>query len=277
MTSTEGTRESGAPRGPDAGATSGRPQHEVTSRNGQSHVLAALHAATEPLDVHGIAAAVGRHVNTIRFHLQRLVHAGLVERTPEPTNRPGRPRYRYRARAHPASADSPETDDPARYRLLAELLSGLLATEVARPSEAALRAGRALGRQLVDPPSAAGRPPDPSTAADLLVTTLDGVGFSSRVSGDGSGNHELVITRCPYREMAVEHGDIVCSIHLGVLQGSLAAMRAPLVVEEFHPLVAPDRCLARLGSSPAGTDPGSGPVVETSGPTASGPTASGPT
>lgn len=217
-----------------------RDVRDESTSSAQRHILAAVRAASEPVDVTAIAAAAGRHVNTVRFHLDRLVEAGLVDRTPEPATRPGRPRYRYFPRT-----GIPPAVDPLRYRALAEVLSGLLVSEVPRPAEAAVRAGRALGRQLVSGTAPTGQPSD-TEAAGRLVRALEDVGFAGHLAPDDTSGHELVITHCPYRDMALTHGDIVCSIHLGMLEGSLAALRAPLAVDDFRPFATPERCIARL-------------------------------
>ncbi|MHA3019331.1 MarR family winged helix-turn-helix transcriptional regulator [Mycobacterium sp. BMJ-28] len=49
------------------------------------HLLAAI--ADEPLSVVGLAARSGQLKGTVSKHVQRLVEAGLVERTPVPGNR----------------------------------------------------------------------------------------------------------------------------------------------------------------------------------------------
>lgn len=54
------------------------------------HMLAALaegEADGEPVSVVGLAARTGRPKGTVSKHVQRLVEAGLVERTPVPGNR----------------------------------------------------------------------------------------------------------------------------------------------------------------------------------------------
>ncbi len=56
--------------------------------------------AAEP--VAAIAAAVGLHENTTRFHLDALIEAGLVHREAESRQRPGRPRVLYRADPPPS-------------------------------------------------------------------------------------------------------------------------------------------------------------------------------
>jgi predicted ArsR family transcriptional regulator len=39
-------------------------------------------------------------------------------------------------------------------------------------------------------------------------------------------------------------------VHLGLMQGALTAMRAPVTVDRLDPFVEPDLCVAHLASAP---------------------------
>src|SRR3954452_1076166 len=113
----------------------------------RSQVLALLRGTAEPCSVTDIAEGVGLHPNTARFHLDGLVEAGLAERAIEDRRVPGRPRALYTA-----SPDAAPTG-PRSYRLLSEILTSLLSSQVARPAKAAVKAGAAWGRYLVEKPA----------------------------------------------------------------------------------------------------------------------------
>src|SRR6185437_1089926 len=108
-------------------------------------VLTLLQDAGHPLGVADVAATTGLHTNTARFHLDGLVEAGLVERTTETREQPGRPRALYVAR--PGSARGGQRS----YRLLAAILTDYLASHTARPAKEALQAGLRWGKQLAKP------------------------------------------------------------------------------------------------------------------------------
>jgi predicted ArsR family transcriptional regulator len=38
--------------------------------------------------------------------------------------------------------------------------------------------------------------------------------------------YQVYLHRCPFREVAQHHQDMVCSLHLGLMQGALDQMRA---------------------------------------------------
>lgn len=203
----------------------------------RARVLTLLRTRGVPLGAHDVAAALGLHVNTARSHLDGLVESGLAERSTEDRAVPGRPRLLYAAR--PDSAVGPRS-----FELLAEILSGYLAAVVPDPVPAALGAGRAWGRHLADPPQPFQRLPA-EEATDRLRRTLDAIGFDPELVKEAAGT--LVRLRhCPFREVAERHPDVVCSIHLGLMQGALAAMEAPLEAVRLDPFVTPGLCVAHV-------------------------------
>jgi predicted ArsR family transcriptional regulator len=52
--------------------------------------------------------------------------------------------------------------------------------------------------------------------------------------------------RCPFRELAEQHGAVVCALHLGLVRGALAELRSPMQVERLDPFDEPGRCTAYL-------------------------------
>jgi Predicted transcriptional regulator len=204
----------------------------------RARVLAALQDAGQPLGVGQVAERVGLHANTARFHLDALVKAGVVERAVEDREQPGRPRTLYTARP-----DSTHTGQRS-YRLLAEILTSYIAAQTPQPEEAAVHAGQAWGRYLAERP-----PPfrriDADTATAQLVHTLDDIGFAPEAVTSGD-ERQILLHHCPFREAAEEHREVVCSIHLGLVQGLLAESGAPIEAKRLDPFVAPDLCVTHL-------------------------------
>jgi predicted ArsR family transcriptional regulator len=206
------------------------------------------------LGVQEVADQTGLHPNTARFHLDALVEAGLAERAPQPRPTPGRPSMAYRATA---------SDGPAgqrRYRLLAEMLTSMITGVMAQPGKAATDAGREWGRYLTEQP-----PPyeriDPEQAIDRLTRALKEIGFAPEaVTGDG--RRQLRLHQCPFREVAQHHQDVVCALHLGLMQGVLTQLRAPVTAARLQPFAEPSVCIAEL-SSPNAEAAGTG--AETAG------------
>jgi predicted ArsR family transcriptional regulator len=195
-----------------------------------------------PLGVRDTAARTGLHPNTARFHLDGLVESGLVERAMEDSGRPGRPRALYRA--------LPADQGVRSYRFLARMLTSLVAGTMPDPAASATEAGRAWGRYLADRP-APFEQVDAPAAVDRLTALLTDIGFGAQPEPAADGP-VVRLGHCPFRELAVEHQDVICPMHRGLLEGALAEMNAPLSVERLDPFVEPTLCLARLRSSRAG-------------------------
>jgi len=199
----------------------------VLDEPSRARVFELLSAAETSLDARQLAERSGLHANTVRWHLAALAEAGLVGSQPEANGKPGRPRVVYRV-----TAGAPA--EPENYRLLAGLLASSLAgaKDGAADAEAA---GEAWGAQVAAPSDV------PEEAARAVVRLLADEGFRPELEGD-----ELRMRRCPFHELALTHGRVVCRLHLGLLRGALAGSGAGLEVTSLTPFVEPDLCVARL-------------------------------
>jgi predicted ArsR family transcriptional regulator len=213
---------------PDAGAPLGE---------SRGRVLGLLRAADGPVSVQEIADQSGLHPNTARYHLDLLVDAGMATREPRPQTTPGRPSMAYRASAGGPSGHR-------HYRLLAEMLASMIAGIVPDPGDAATEAGREWGRYITEQP-----PPfqrlDARQSVEKLTAALDEIGFAPETMTEGSGR-QLRLHQCPFREVAQQHQDVVCALHLGLMQGVLAELRAPVTADRLLPFAEPSVCIAEL-------------------------------
>lgn len=203
----------------------------------RTRVLGLLQDAATPMTAAAVAARLGLHVNTARFHLDALVGDALATREAEQRISRGRPQMLYGAAASaPAAAQR-------SYRFLAEVLTSLVSDTLPDPAGSAEQAGHAWGRHLTPP--AEGELDDVG-AVQGLVDTLDRVGFESHAADDDE-DRRLEITHCPFLEVAAERPDVVCSVHLGMLRGAAEQMGSPVTAQRLEPLVAPGLCVAHLG------------------------------
>lgn len=175
-------------------------------------------AQDEPVRREDAAAAVGVSEHRARFHLDRLVEAGLLEvefrRTTGRTGPgAGRPAKLYRRTAGEVAVSVP----PRRYDLVAEVLAAAVRRSLAgTPLEEALRQeARRAGHR--DGEGYAGRDagsPELERAAGALADR----GYEPVL-----GDRELVLGDCPFDRLAAEHTDLVCGINhdyvTGVLDG----------------------------------------------------------
>jgi predicted ArsR family transcriptional regulator len=210
--------------------------HRALADDSRVRLLGLLRDEGTPRSSSELAERIGLHPTTVRTHLEVLVDAGLATAAREVRRVPGRPRVLYSA-----VAQVPESQDG--YRLLAEILSSELAASAEDPSARAAAAGAAWGRFLVSAPE----PFADMTAArgrSAVVALLARLGFAPEVSAGGA---QIRLRRCPFIDVAREHADVVCAVHLGLMRGALAALDAPLEVEELVPFAEPDACSAHLG------------------------------
>ena len=210
----------------------------------RSSVLEVLQDTGAQLGVNDLATRLNLHPNTVRFHLDALVASGLADTEAEQRDLPGRPRTLYSANANSASAGK------RNYRLLAQILASSMAAQTSHPREVAINAGREWGRYLGEGPPPFKRV-DAHEATRRLVTAMEDIGFAPEAVTKGR-RRQVLLHRCPFREVAQEHPEVVCSIHLGLMIGLLAELDAPLEVDTLDPFVEPSQCVASLSRRTAG-------------------------
>jgi len=224
--------------------TSDRQPFREATRAGVSRlrILQLLRDSPGGLGVHHLGERVGLHANTVRFHLDRLVAEGLVLRHAEARMEPGRPRLSFTATARPDTER-----DQRSYRLLAEILAGYIADAVPDAAGAATEAGRTWGRYLTER-----RTPYRTTSEEEAVTellrTLDEVGFAPELS-QNEPYDKVLMRHCPFLEVAEAHREVACSVHVGLMQGVLAELRAPITADRLQPFVEPSLCIAHLAKA----------------------------
>lgn len=210
-------------------------------------VLAVLAERPVALDVEQVRESIGGHPNGIRRHLAALVAAGLVVRevrTPgrvDRTDRPGRagrPSHEYRASALGARAHALGRA-PGQATGYAAIAGSLVAAlEGAATPGRAVEVARAAGRAWGDRRPAGGGPAAAARAAgpDEIVAVLAGQGYDPAPTDATT----VRLRACPMLDLALEHPDVVCAVHLGLLEG-LAGSEVTL-----EPLAGPDGCVIRL-------------------------------
>lgn len=210
----------------------------------RARVLTALRVADAPVGVDDLAETLGLHRNTVRFHTQALVTAGLVEEGRQQNGGKGRPRAVFAA-----------TSDGARvgqrnYQLLASALVDHVARTSPDPAAAARAAGRSWGQRLAV--TTKGHPRR-RTSVPAAVELLDAMGFEPRLSPRPRPT-QIQMYNCPFREIVDEHQDLTCAIHAGLLEGMMAPDPDPrdagqppaFVVPRLEPFAAPNLCVIHL-------------------------------
>jgi len=227
-------------------------------------LLEVLRSSPQPRSILSVAEELGVHANTVRFHLNTLLRAGQVEQVLGDATGPGRPPVLFRA------AHRMDPDGPTNYRLLASMLTSHLASSSPDPSAAATELGRVWGPHLLAPttvdPVTTGRTRSGRVqrgeALTRLTRVLSDLGFAPEAP-TGPRDTTIRLRHCPFlglvtgsvtgidTDTGTGYGDVICSLHLGLMQGALASLHGPVTVDRLDPFVEPDLCVARL--APAAT------------------------
>ena len=216
-----------------------RPQPGLGPRDGspdlaqwsgaKGRILDTLRANVAGTSLAALSETTGLHVNTLRGHLDELVDAGTVSRTAAPAVGRGRPAWLY-------VADGPDPAPGNEYAGLATTLAIGLEQSSEAPRDLAVSAGQEWGREL-----ARDVPAEPD-GRRRVVRVLERMGFAPR--SDASG--PIRLTRCPLLKAARAHPDVVCGVHLGIVQGVLAESGARSTTAELHAFAAPGACLLSI-------------------------------
>ncbi|WP_194764992.1 helix-turn-helix transcriptional regulator [Microbacterium sp. UFMG61] len=162
-----------------------------------------------------LCEATGLHPNTVREHLQRLIEGGYVIQASEHRTTRGRPRTLYSAATGMSDASSPIARDKAK---------------------AAAERGDLLRRVLPASASALGR--DATYQLDALIEHLEESGFEPVVDDE---QLTVDLSPCPHAAGRAEDRPMLCSVHLGLMQGVLTEAGGPLAAEAVRtPALAAD-------------------------------------
>lgn len=228
------------------------------SRIGEARlrVLRALQGLVErgePGTVTRVAELVRAHPNGVRRHIERLADARLVAATRAAPAGRGRPSTTYdvtaAGRAALAGAAAVISTE---YLGLAAAFADHLTERSADPAEAAREIGRSWGHALASRTGGGecALPADAEPAGSTttrLFTLLGELGFSPvRRAAD-----DVALHTCPLLAAARAHPEVLCQVHLGLVQGASAAYGGPADGGELVPFGEPGACVLRLpGESP---------------------------
>lgn len=184
------------------------------------------------------AEAAGVPVHSARFHLDRLVEAGLLEvefrrRSGRSGPGAGRPAKLYRRSSGEVAVSLPDRS----Y----DLVGGVLAAAVERSL-----AGVPLPEALAGEAREAGRRAASSYDGSATVAELDRTaavladeGFEPTRVGE-----DLELRNCPFDALARRHPQLVCGVNLDYVGGVLDGLACRRTTACLDP--APDRCCVRV-------------------------------
>ncbi len=204
------------------------------SRQGRKAVLRAIREASSPLSVAEVAEDVGLHVNTVRGHLELLVHLGVVTRETERGGGRGRPRILYAlAPGEPVHQDA--------YKTLATALANELSI-LGQPDQRSVDEAGLLWAEALVSEGRLHPTPSAEEAVEQVTQLFSDLGFDATTEPLGD---RIYLRACPYAAIRDAFPG-VCDIHLGLLRGSLTAVGSQLSVDRFDVDARPGLCVAHL-------------------------------
>lgn len=223
----------------------------VLAEAGHPHRASGL-TATE------LSGLMDLHVTTVRFHVDRLIRAGLVE-AHDRRSGVGRPRRHYTA----APGILTDVIAPDAFRLLSEVLADAMATGDAPTAHEAGR--RWALKHAIDligdvPASPVARTPGTWLAkVGGLIDVLARWGYDPSVSTADSGRTaEIRLHHCPLAELARENPAVACGVHRGVIAGTMEALGEADASISLVPFITPTHCIASVTTSVTFPQPPSG-------------------
>lgn len=194
---------------------------------------------------------LGLHSTTVRFHLDQLEGAGLVESHFVRGGGAGRPKKKYvAAEGDLEGALRPGGEGP--FQVLAGLLAEALdpAEEgVLSPEEAGVRwvQGRLAARGGADPAAEATTTGQWLGKVGGVVDLLEEWGYAPDLTvGGDDGDVVLTLRECPFIDLARVRPAVVCGVHRGLLKGALEATGESQAGVSLRPFVDPSTCHAVL-------------------------------
>lgn len=236
--------------GPETADTLGpAPVPTATPAGPAGRVLAALRDRQEPATIRDLVAELGGHPNTVRLHLQRLVAEGWVTEETRPATGRGRPARVYRPAPHAETAAA----DPVAEEYLG--LATAFAEHLSRgdaPAQEAREVGRLWGARLAGRSGGTGngatRPDEEDGATQRraraeVLRLLDGLGFSPR---DDGPERPVQLRTCPLLTAAKANPEVICTVHLGLVEGAMEARGGSGEGVSLVPFAAPGACHLRV-------------------------------
>lgn len=197
------------------------PQDDVLAQPTRAKLFALLGELKRAAGTVELAQRLDMHPNGVRLHLERMEHAGLLERV-QVRRRRGRPpdAWRIAPDVHPGGSA------PHAYQDLGRWLARAFGSG-ARAIKGIEMTGRQIGRELA--------PEDTAGGAEALKTSLAALGFRPTIQGRDAERTTFCLGNCPYRDAVNENQPAICALHAGITRGLLDVLAPRAKLMAFIP------------------------------------------
>ncbi|WCO66568.1 helix-turn-helix domain-containing protein [Iamia majanohamensis] len=206
---------------PEAGVDLGRlAVLKALGDNTRYAIYLELARSSRPLSTSDVAGVLDLHPNTVRPHLERMRDVGLLTVTSDARGGVGRPQHLYSLAPEAPSLGL----EPASFPTLASMLMRLAAATGADAGDA-LDVGRDQGQADAQRYGAS------RGCLSAVVAQLDAMGFDPAVASASDVDDEgaavelatVAFAHCPFRDLAEQRPDLLCSLHRGLIEGLVDA------------------------------------------------------
>lgn len=236
--------------GPDDGVLGRLAVLKALGDNTRYAIYLELARSARALSTADVADVLDLHPNTVRPHLERMRDVGLLAVQSDARGGVGRPQHLYSLAPEAPSLGL----EPASFPTLARMLLRLAAATGADAGDAR-DVGREQGRLDGERFGSA------RGCLSAVLAQLDTMGFDPAVAtsdeeGVDGGDVELstvAFAHCPFRDLAEQRPDLLCSLHRGLIEGVVEATGEGAVVG-FGSLVDRTPCQVEI-RLPAAPEP----------------------
>lgn len=217
------------------------------------------HQRQEGLSAAQLGERLDLHATTIRFHVDQMVAARILDSHFVRDGGVGRPSKKYVLREVPLGDDTGYDAEEGPFALLASLLTSVLSTQEAgslTPEEAGKRWASERAAELGatsdgtrDGATTGTRQHQLDKVRDV-TRILQEWGYSPEIAEEQTGEVGLTLHDCPFLPLASSHPDVVCGVHRGLLRGALDAVGESGARVSLRPFTGPTTCRALLRLTP---------------------------
>ena len=81
----------------------------------------------------------------------------------------------------------------------------------------------------------------------VLQEAMARAGFEPRFRREAGESIEVTLRHCPFRDLADDYRELVCTLHRGLVEGMLGGLKPPMALKEFKPFAERGLCRLRAG------------------------------
>jgi predicted ArsR family transcriptional regulator len=193
----------------------------------------------QEVTVQEIADSFNIHPNVARLHLSKLEDVNMLVSETKKTGKGGRPSRLYRLSDDVIQLNFPYRD----YQLLANIAMQTMLTLGEEGKKALYLTGKRFGAELIEQEIAAQHQVSEELSFDQKLNIIKSAATMAGFYPDFEANEEhtkvyFEIFNCPFKEVALEHKDTVCSMHFQFLKGMFESLFTSIELIEKENMIS---------------------------------------